>query len=396
MKILFLQTGDYLEAWRRFEAGSPETYHEQKRTVEFVAAMAPDHEVTVATLSKTPHDTRLAPGLRTLGVSLQQMYAPGFGRRLIEEVCPDAFLPRLPHIDAIEAAAARRIPTLPCLADVMTRPRARALVTRSGLAALRRNRRLSRVLAAPAVTAIGNHSLLASRSLHEVLGLARDRIVPWEWTRLETGIPPRRHAALVEPPTVLFVGTHTEAKGAGDLLEAALMLLGGGLDLRVVLAGDGPERAAYLARVEAAHESARILLPGRIPKDEVRALMRRAAIAVMPSRPAYAEGLPNTVVEGLAHGLPLVVSDHPSVKARLRHETDCLIFRAGDPGDLAAQIRRLLEDPPLYDRISAHAAAAYDRLFVGLPWYDLVGRFLADPDNRTGWVRTASLAAVDP
>jgi glycosyltransferase involved in cell wall biosynthesis len=392
-RLLFLQTGNFRDAFERFARGEPETYHEQKRSVDFVAAMAPAREVTVCAIAPEPHDTRLAPGLRAIGVTQAQMYAPGFGERLLAEVAPDQFVPRLPHVGALRAAIRRRVRTLPCLADIMTRPE--RLLSRPGASRALTNLRLARLFGDPSVTAVGNHSLLASRSLHEVLGIPRSRIVPWEWSRLELDLPPRRHPGRAgRPALVVYAGKLIEAKGAGDLVEAAILLVEAGAGVRVLLAGEGPDLERYRARVESRGLGERIVMPGRIPKAEVRQAMREADIAVMPSRPDYAEGLPNTVVEGLAHGLPLVVSDHPSVKARLRDGEDCLIARAGDPADLARQLRRYLDEPDLYERIAAETPAAYARLFVGMPWYRLIENFLDDPTDRTGWVAAHSLEAI--
>lgn len=47
-----------------------------------------------------------------------------------------------------------------------------------------------------------------------------------------------------------------------------------------------------------------------------------------------------------------------------------------DPADMDHQIRRLTEEPALYGRLILNAVAAYERLFVGASWYDLIATFV--------------------
>ena len=393
-RILFVQTGNFGLACRRLAAGEPETYHDQYRSVSFVREMAPDHDVTVASISPEPYDRMIDAGVRAIGVAKPRFHAKRFGAEIIAECRPDLLVARLPHYGLLRAAVAAGVVSFPCLADIFDPVSPLQMLTPAGLRKGLLNRRMRRLFAMPSVVAIGNHSLSASRSLHEVLGLPLARITPWEWSKIEVPEHPKPFPA-DRPMELFYVGTLSETKGVGDLLQAVL-----GLDrdlpgrVNLTLAGTGPEAESYQARVAAAAPRARISFLGKIPKEQVRDLMRSSDAVVISSRPSYAEGLPNSVVEGLGFRAPLVVAEHSSTRARLRHETNALISRPLDPEDMARQIRRLAEDRTLFERLSYNAAAAYHALFVGASWYDLVEAFVADPQNRSGWVERHSLQAI--
>jgi glycosyltransferase involved in cell wall biosynthesis len=131
---------------------------------------------------------------------------------------------------------------------------------------------------------------------------------------------------------------------------------------------------------------------GVIPNAAVRERMIKNDLVIVPSRHEYAEGLPNTIYEGLASRTPLIISDHPAFAKRLHDGDDCLVFRAGDASSLADRIAIALSDAALYARLSEQSATAHASLYVGLNWVDLISIFLNDPRNRTGWVEANSLA----
>ncbi len=192
---------------------------------------------------------------------------------------------------------------------------------------------------------------------------------------------------------VFYAGRLSEVKGVGDCLEALTLLRREGLNIRFEFAGmgnldDWRQRAASMG----VEEETTFL--GVVPNEQVRARLRKCTLAVVPSRHAYPEGLPNGIYEALAASTPLVVSDHPAFKDRLEDGADWLVFPEGDEAALADRIRRLATDAALYRRLTNNAQAAHDRLYVGIDWADLVKAFLDDPRNESGWVQSHSLAAL--
>jgi sugar transferase (PEP-CTERM/EpsH1 system associated) len=74
--------------------------------------------------------------------------------------------------------------------------------------------------------------------------------------------------------------------------------------LRLVIAGDGPDRAALEARVAQTGLADRIWLTGA--RDDVPALMANFDVFALPS---LAEGISNTILEAMACGLPVIATD---------------------------------------------------------------------------------------
>jgi glycosyltransferase involved in cell wall biosynthesis len=119
-------------------------------------------------------------------------------------------------------------------------------------------------------------------------------------------LPAERTAlGLGDRKVVLFVGRMLERKGAQYLLEAAAAIRRGGLDLTVLLVGDGPMRATWERR-------AQTLLPGAVrflgsrALDDLPLFYQLADLFVLPS---VEEVWGLVVNEAALAGLPLIVSD---------------------------------------------------------------------------------------
>ena len=103
---------------------------------------------------------------------------------------------------------------------------------------------------------------------------------------------------------VLFLGRIETAKGIAELLDAFAGLRPGAPDALLVCAGEGDiESAGRQARRLGLGDSVRF--PGWIDGEEKRAWLARAALFVLPS---HAEGLPMSLLEAMAAGLPIVAS----------------------------------------------------------------------------------------
>ena len=390
--LMFMQNGDFREAFERFTEGGEETYLDQRRSVEFVAGLAEGIAVTVVSASSSDYDVMLAPRLRSIGITQSRFYQESVGPDILTALQPAMIIPRTAHPSLLRQLAQTRTPCFPILADIFRPVTLRQMTSRASLGRWRSNRRLRRLLSGPKTVAVGNHGLNSARSLNTVLHIAPERIVPWEWTRLAPDPAPRTRANA--PPTLFMAGVIIQEKGVGDLVEAARRLTSAGTAIRVVIAGDGRdfEQIAARASKEGLGDVVRFL--GRISHKDVGGWMRNCDIAVVPSRSNYPEGMPNVIFEALAARTPLILSDHPAFGERLADGRDAIVFSNGDAGSLASAIERLASDAALYRRLSEHAPAALDRLYVGHSWYALVSKFVADPHDRTGWVAKHSLASL--
>jgi teichuronic acid biosynthesis glycosyltransferase TuaC len=103
---------------------------------------------------------------------------------------------------------------------------------------------------------------------------------------------------------LLYVGRLEEVKGVRDLVEAFTILAPRRPDVRLVLVGDGAERAAC-EQAAAGWLGDRVLFAGARPLEEVPRWMAACDALVLPS---WAEGTPNVVLEALACGRRVVAT----------------------------------------------------------------------------------------
>ena len=169
--------------------------------------------------------------------------------------------------------------------------------------------------------------------------------------------PAARAQARPQPrgdPIVLFVGRVEQGKGIFDLLDAVRALRASIPGVRLVCAGAGDlESVARYARRLGIGQA--ISLTGWIGPAEKQSWMRRAAVFVLPS---YAEGLPVSLLEAMAAGVPVVASRVGGIPDVVTDGVHGFLFTPGDSVELERQLRRLLLDPDLGKRLAAAARAS--------------------------------------
>lgn len=149
---------------------------------------------------------------------------------------------------------------------------------------------------------------------------------------------------------LVHVARLTRLKNQRQTLATVRELRADGLDIHVLLLGDGEDRAAL--ETECAREPWVHLLGAR---DRVAPFLGLADLAVLPS---LAEAMPMAVVEALAVGLPVVASDVGDVGAILRSTGAGIAVPARDGAAFTAACRQLLRDPDMRARAAASARAA--------------------------------------
>jgi glycosyltransferase involved in cell wall biosynthesis len=148
------------------------------------------------------------------------------------------------------------------------------------------------------------------------------------------------------PASVLFLGRLGERKGIYDLLEAIAEL-----DLAAVefvLAGDGDvERVRELVFARGWQESVRV--PGWVGPEEKMALLGAADLYVLPS---YHEGLPISVLEAMAAGLPVISTPVGGIPEAVTDGRNGYLVPPGNHHMLAERIRDALTDPARWRAMS--------------------------------------------
>lgn len=164
-----------------------------------------------------------------------------------------------------------------------------------------------------------------------------------------------------ERPVVVYTGGLLEWKGVELLVESARALT----DVQVVVAGGMAADVARIRRLGAGLDNLRI--DGFQPPERVALYLAAADLGVVPnrSRPAISSRYtsPLKVFEAMGVGLPLVVSDLPSLREILSHDVDAWLVPPDSAAELTRGIRALLDDPARRARLGAALAergAEYD------------------------------------
>lgn len=172
-------------------------------------------------------------------------------------------------------------------------------------------------------------------------------------------VPPRLpEVARAEPPVVLAVARLVEKKGLETLVRAAASLRSRGAGFMVRIAGEGPEWARLQRLAHELGVADRVSFLGPLLDSEVRVEYGRAAVFALPCQVlpnGDRDGLPNVVVEAMAHGLPVVSTRLAGVSEAVVDGESGLLVAPGDEVGLADALERLLSDRALRSRLGAQA-----------------------------------------
>lgn len=153
------------------------------------------------------------------------------------------------------------------------------------------------------------------------------------------------------PATLLFLGRIGQRKGAYDLIPAVAKLLPEFPGLRLIMGGDGElEKARRVA--ESLGIAAHLELAGWVTGPAKQELLTQASVYVLPS---YHEGLPMSVLEAMAAGLPVVSTRVGGIPEAVREGENGFLIVPGDVEALGDRLRSLLSDADLRRRMGESA-----------------------------------------
>jgi glycosyltransferase involved in cell wall biosynthesis len=143
-----------------------------------------------------------------------------------------------------------------------------------------------------------------------------------------------------------WIGRMTAIKRLDDTLRAFALLRDSGVDARLCLVGDGPDRAAVEGRLTELGIARTTLLPGY--QRNIGSYLAFFDTLLLTSGN---EGTPVVAIEALAAGRPVVATAVGGVPDVVSHGRDGLLAEVGDVDGLAAALGRLAADPELRHRM---------------------------------------------
>lgn len=168
-----------------------------------------------------------------------------------------------------------------------------------------------------------------------------------------------------EDPLILYLGRLSWEKGLDRLIDALPSLPRG----FAVIAGndDSNYRTRLEQRAHSLRVAERIVFTGPLSRPQVEALLTRASVLVLPS---YSENFGNVVLEAMAAGCPVVVTEAVGA-AEIVRESRAGIVIPGEPASLCAAVRQLIDDSDLRRAMGERGKRAIRERFT---WRTIVAR----------------------
>lgn len=159
-------------------------------------------------------------------------------------------------------------------------------------------------------------------------------------------------------PIITFVGRLIYAKGVQDLLQAVSSL---NIEVEVRIIGDGPYRAELEKKAKALANTIHVVFTGELDHRAIHSAFQETTIFVNPS---HSEGLPRSVLEAAAAGLPIIATDVGGTREIIQDQISGFLIPPQDINALCSILNRLLQDHTLRkavgERIQRRACQKFD------------------------------------
>ncbi len=176
---------------------------------------------------------------------------------------------------------------------------------------------------------------------------------------------------------IISVGRLSPPKGFSDLLRAFALVQPAYPHTTLMIVGDGVLCADLAEETRELGLEGSVLLPGA--RDDVGRLLAASDLYVSSS---HWEGLPLGVLEAMMAGLPVACTDVGDLPQVVVQNETGLIVPAHQPEQLAAVMRRLMEDAPLRVRMGKAARLRAQQVYSPEVWFDRMLALFAEVTGR--------------
>jgi glycosyltransferase involved in cell wall biosynthesis len=167
--------------------------------------------------------------------------------------------------------------------------------------------------------------------------------------------PPEGHWRLVQACRLI------PKKGILTTLDALQTVVKTHPNLRYLLCGDGPQTEAIRTRAAALGLTENVEFKGWLKPEQLEQEYQSAHLFLHPSEltpEADQEGIPNSMLEAMATGLPVVATTHGGIPEAVTSGTDGLLVPERSPAELAQAILQILNHPDLRHQLGTNAATS--------------------------------------
>lgn len=140
---------------------------------------------------------------------------------------------------------------------------------------------------------------------------------------------------------VLYTGRLDSRKGVVDLITSAKYVVKNYPETRFIVTGKGPNEGYIRRQISKLNLKGNVTLTGFVSRDELLRLYQSCTMYVLPS---YYEGLPTTLLEAMACGLPSIATDVDGSSEVISHGKTGMLVPPKCPEALSASIQEFLAD----------------------------------------------------
>lgn len=191
----------------------------------------------------------------------------------------------------------------------------------------------------------------------------------------------RLHRTGIPMEEMPFVQREAPADGRWRLVQACRLIPKKGLPVtlrafaafrrrfpaaELVIAGEGPEEASLRALAQELRVAEWVRFAGFLSQPELRCAYGEAHVFVHPSEigpDGNQEGVPNSMLEAMAMGVPVVATLHGGIPEAMESGRDGLLVPERDAEALAGALETIASDPEQYRAMSAAAARSVRERF---------------------------------
>jgi glycosyltransferase involved in cell wall biosynthesis len=159
-------------------------------------------------------------------------------------------------------------------------------------------------------------------------------------------------------PNIITIGRLVEKKGLNILVDACEILAKRGLDFHCSIIGKGELESELLGQIKDRNLQDKVELTGALPRTEVLQNFYNAAVFAAPAivaKDGNRDGLPTTILEAMALGVPCISTDVTGIPEVLKDNETGLLVPQNNSVELANAIERLLNDSKLAISLARNA-----------------------------------------
>jgi len=144
--------------------------------------------------------------------------------------------------------------------------------------------------------------------------------------------------------------------------------------IKVFIAGSGPLQSVLVGQVEGLGLTENVEFTGKLTPEQIALLYQDVDIMLNPTT---VDNMPNSVLEALANGLPVVTTNVGGIPYIVADNETALLVEVNNPEMMAAKVEQLIDNPLLYQKLVLNGIAQvenYDWKNVKYQWLNLYSK----------------------